>query len=237
MAKHNFEIEKINKRKENVINQNKPGKIDTEDLCKIQNRFNDSIKDVKGLMDICIKLEQSDKQCDIDDDTEQELLRAQIVLLDSALDFYIHEISKYGITKIFNEDSGWNETQEFLDYKLSMKICKEIYYNRTSPKKISDVIGSLNNYSSFMKFDAIVKQLIMLGIIEDKSNIPLEITKYRDSVNAICERRNLIAHSSDRDFYKGHKGEKQLLKKESVDNWISKIKEFQSVIQNYIMQK
>ena len=69
------------------------------DLQPILDRFNSNIADIRKhfqTADDLLAL-QPPKQTEAED-----IWRSQIVFLDSAIDFYIHEIVKYGIIKMFN---------------------------------------------------------------------------------------------------------------------------------------
>lgn len=46
--------------------------------------------------------------------------RAQIVFLASALDFYMHELTKYGLCEIYNEN--WASTDKYKNLQVKMEV-------------------------------------------------------------------------------------------------------------------
>ncbi len=49
---------------------------------------------------------------------EANILRSRIMFLDSAIDFYMHEITKYGMKKMF--DGQWKRNDKYLDFKINL---------------------------------------------------------------------------------------------------------------------
>ena len=77
---------------------------------EILERFNKNIEEIK---------KQSELISDLKDDNLEfykDILRTQIVFLDSAFDFYMHEITKYGMCKIY--DGVWKRTEKFNNYTI-----------------------------------------------------------------------------------------------------------------------
>ena len=50
----------------------------------------------------------------------ENIWRAQIVFLASALDFYMHELTKYGLCEIYNEN--WDRTDKYENLQVNMKV-------------------------------------------------------------------------------------------------------------------
>lgn len=237
MAKHDFSKEGINSRIVSTKDQRSPSELKIEDLENIQSRFDEAMQDIKGLSNIYTKLSSEEN---IDEETKpslQELLRSQILLMESALDLYIHEVSKYGICKMFNNHPHWHETQTFRDYKVSLGNLKDVYYGKRNARDMANMISNILQYSSYMKFDAIIEQLIMIGVITQADSIPNDIEQFRPVITALSDRRNLIAHASDRDFKKDFLGRKQEIEESEVIHFYDKLKEFVSVLQKYVINK
>ena len=52
----------------------------------------------------------------------ENIWRAQIVFLASALDFYMHELTKYGLCEIYNEN--WERTDKYENLQVNMTVHK-----------------------------------------------------------------------------------------------------------------
>ena len=237
MAKHDFSKEDINSRKVSSKEQRGPEELKIEGLSTIQARFDEAMKDIKGLSNIHAKLSAEEK---VEEETEksiQELLRSQVLLMESALDLYMHEISKYGISKMFNNHPHWPETQTFRDYKVSLGNLKDVYYGKRNARDMANMISNMLQYSSYMKFDAIIEQLVMIGVISQADSIPNDIVQFRPVITGLSERRNIIAHASDRDFKKDFLGRKQKIEESEVIHFYEELINFVSVIQKYVINK
>lgn len=91
----------------------------------IKTHFNDNIKNIEQNFEIFEELLRIDEI-----EKSKNILRYQIVFLESALDFYLHELSKCGIIKIFNGD--WSQTESYKDLKVDMKLIDEAIKNPES---------------------------------------------------------------------------------------------------------
>lgn len=240
MAKHDFTKEDIGFRKISSRDQRKPDEIKVEGLSVIDTRFKEAMNDVQGLSKIYEKLSEEDKENEINNDVKnslQELLRSQILLMESALDLYMHEVSKFGISKIFNNHPHWPKTTMFRNYKVSLGSLKEVYDGKKDSKSMANMIANMLQYSSYMKFDSIIQQLIMIGVINSDEQIPSDIEAFRPTITALNDRRNIIAHASDRDFKKDFRGRKQKIEYSEVQHFYTELKKFEGVIQTYIVNK
>ena len=237
MAKHDFSKEDINSRKVSSKEQRTPSELKIEGLETIQSRFDEAMNDIKGLSNIYTKL-SSDEKIDKETTTSlQDLLRSQVLLMESALDLYMHEVSKYGISKMFNNHPHWRETVSFRNYKVTLGNLKDIYYGEKDEKDMANMISNMLQYSSYMKFDAIIDQLVMIGVIAQADSVPNEIANFRPVITDLSERRNIIAHASDRDFKKDFLGRKQKIEERDVIHYYDELIKFVSVIQKYLLNK
>lgn len=83
-----------------------------------------SLQEIKRHFDdnLAIVLSQGTLAKHVTDDDRCMLYRAQIVFLEGALDFYLHEISKYGVVQIYKGD--WPETDAYNNLKFTMECLK-----------------------------------------------------------------------------------------------------------------
>lgn len=75
------------------IRDKRPPRISFE-YDSIMNRFNENIEDVVAKFYIADSI--------TDENQKKEIWRSQIVFLESSLDFYLHEVIKFGFIKMFN---------------------------------------------------------------------------------------------------------------------------------------
>lgn len=84
------------------------------DLNEIKSHFDDNIKNIEKNFEIVDKMASNNEV-----EKSKNILRSQIVFLESALDFYLHEISKYAMIKIFKDE--WPKTDRYKNLKVEMR--------------------------------------------------------------------------------------------------------------------
>lgn len=213
---------KVSERKIESREKRERTRIKNIDLDDVQKRFDESIADVERLFTVFDELKE--KGLDGGDD----ILRSQILFLDSALDFYVHEITKFGLVQIVDCVPGWTVTDSFKKFKVSLNFLRRVYQNREDIKVILKELNASIQYSSFMRFDAVRTQLNLIGL-DDVDGLDA----FKSVIDGLSQRRNEIAHASDRDA----KGEKQDINKELVHSYVTKLKEFQSLVHNAVVNK
>lgn len=182
------------------------------DLQPILDRFNSNIDDIRShfqTADDLLAL-QPPKQT-----AAEDIWRSQIVFLDSALDFYIHEIVKYGIVKMFNGD--WAESTDYKKMKVRLSFAVDLAQNPNSASKLLEEIDEMNKYSCFMGAKKLKEQLVFIDVNYSLRNSDKKL------LNDLYNRRNQIAHQSDR--IPGQQ-QKQPISKRYVEDFINKIESF-----------
>jgi len=131
-----------------------------------------------------------------------DILRAQYVMLVSALDHFIHELVRFGMIEIYNKNR--KETKKFQEFIFSTE--KDILFKKAIMEEKSDVwlnhqIRYRNGFKSFQEADKI--QEAMLLIIdtdiwkEVADNLENDIKQIKRRLNLIIDRRNQISHEAD----------------------------------------
>lgn len=190
------------------------------DLQSILDRFTQNLSDIKSRFLIADTLLNLPSPSAPDLEGAQDIWRSQIVFLDSALDFYFHEIIKYSYIQMFYLD--WPQSEEYKRIKVSLQFAIDLANNPNSVSKLSDEIDEMNRFTCFMG----IKQINWLF-----KAIDIKITLNKAEQNLIKElfnRRNQIAHQSDR---LPNNPEKQGITKEYVE---STINEIESLVVNKI---
>jgi hypothetical protein len=184
----------------------------------VRAHFNENIKDVEA------KFGLAKREVKTDLHSAEEIWRSQVVFLESSLDFYIHEIVKYGFLKIFNGD--WEETEQSRNFRLRFPLLMKMYKDAgNAAQSLSDEIDEINRENCFLNFDNMQNNLKMVGLKVDG--------KYKPFVNELYGRRNKIAHQSDR--IPGS-AEKCVIKETDVKSYIKKVKEIVSSIDEQVKE-
>ena len=196
-------------------------------LSAIKARFDTSMNHIDGLGNIYNKMKEASKSDNsITNDSTQDLLRCQIVLMTSALDSYMHEISEYGVLNILRRK--WNRTKAFKSFSISVTSLEIIWHNLNDTQKIKEqILYSINQmlqYSSFMKYKRIIEILDKLGI-----SYPSEIQEHEKIIDEIALRRNKISHDFDRK-QKNNQVEQSLIDDKIIPKYKNEIIDFVSII-------
>lgn len=169
--------------------------------------FEKNIESIKTLHNIHLYF--SDKLSAID---LSEILRAEIVLVVSAFDCYIHDAIKKGMLEIFQGQR--NSNNKFEDFSIPMSIVKEIISSENLTEKeqlISNAIKKNNNRLSFQSPSSIENALQLISVKKVwsslKDSMNMEPNDIKKMLGLIVNRRNKIAHEADLDPISGEKVE------------------------------
>ena len=205
-------------------------------LVEIRERFDKTILDIENQFDLAALLIEEEKV-----DSAKEIYRSQIVFLESALDFYIHEISKYGVISIFTK--RWSKTEKYNNFKIPMSVFETGIRNPESTSWLAEYLNSRFSVEVYLSSESMKDQLNMLGlcfhsIMETAFPIPSNPDEpYKEGkiiVKELFERRNQIAHQSDR---KHATAERNDISKEYVQKCISDVKKLVEAIHNAALNR
>lgn len=166
------------------------------DLAK--NTFELNIKGVKEIQRIYDYL-KNQENTDLD---LSELLRAEIALVVSALDCFIHDIVKLGTIQIYSGERNFTpkvfqpefETRKFINLLTKSKE-KQI-------QELETAITGKNKTSAFQKSEMIAKALLTIGIENVWTTLAGKLGRttaieIKKELDVIIDRRNLIVHEGD----------------------------------------
>ncbi|OON99176.1 MAG: hypothetical protein ATN35_01910 [Epulopiscium sp. Nele67-Bin004] len=162
---------------------------------KIINQFRDNIEDIKSKFKLVEKLSESEEI-----EQSKDILRSQVVFLLSALDFYMHEIVKWGIVKIFQKERP--NTSSYKNFIVSLEVVEKAINNPENIDWLQEEIIHRNSFKSFLKLEEIKKNISMISNNKVVDNAIKKIGKPSDikgELTHLYVRRNQIAHQSDRD--------------------------------------
>jgi len=189
-------------------NENKRDKLIPEivkfNLAEIKSHFDESASAIRALFSIA-NHEENEDMCNI--------WRAQIVFLVSAFDFYMHEITKFGLCEIF--DGNWGETVKFKNTTITMRDIKWALENGWTTEWFLQLVNNSYSDMTMVSYKAVKDQMSLLGIkIADIAKTAFykqgshEKTdeKLKRRLNELYHRRNIIAHQADRAHTDAQKG-------------------------------
>jgi hypothetical protein len=160
-------------------------------------QFIENITRVKQLGQLYSALKiQTTSALDLDD-----LLRAELVLTVSALDYFIHEIVRIGIIQSFERNRS--QTKSFLFFQCGLNSVIAFSQNPKSIDWLDNEIRIHHGWKSFEHPDNIAQAISLISdeklwdrVGQSLSDSPANI---KEKLRLIVDRRNKIAHEADID--------------------------------------
>lgn len=144
------------------------------------------------------------------DRSEAEFIwRTQILYLESALDYFMHELTNYGVVQMFAR--RWPRTTGYGQIRLTMAAVDEALASPGSSEWMTAHISDAYGRDTLTNYPRIKDQADLLGIDINavmKAAFPLPKNAPKRSnpmgygaeiLSELCTRRNRIAHQTDRD--------------------------------------
>ena len=130
-----------------------------------------------------------------------DLLRAQIVMIVSALDHYIHEITRVGMLEVY--DGERSRTRAFLRFQVTLDAAMKGISESSENGWLDTEIRERHGYLAFQHPDKIADAVRLFSSCELWLSVAAELNQSVDDVKnrlrAIINRRNQIAHEADLD--------------------------------------
>jgi len=130
-----------------------------------------------------------------------DILRAQVVLAVSALDYYVHEVTRLGLIEIF--EGKRPVTSHYLKYQVSLE---SVHNALAAPGTIGWVdteIRTKHGFVAFQQADKIADAIRLFSPVKLWNNVGARIgivpEDIRTRIDLIVHRRNKIAHEADLD--------------------------------------
>jgi RiboL-PSP-HEPN len=128
-----------------------------------------------------------------------DILRAEIVMIVSALDQYVHEVTRLGMLEIYQGQR--TQTAAFLQFPITMESALLGISAPLDESWLDDQIKTRHGFQSFQTPDKIANAVRLFSDkplwneVAARMNIPPDNLKQR--LKLIIERRNKIAHEAD----------------------------------------
>ena len=204
-------------------------------LTDIKQHFDESMQSVKEQFTVADNLlsEGNAEGCRI-------IWRSQIVFAESLLDFYIHEMSKYCLFRMFIGE--WQKSEKYKNLEIKMSEVEEALSAKESDEWFFDYLNERFTKDVFLSGDSMRDQLNLIGISFGEA---MHRAFRKDTINAsdkygyrlvkqLFDRRNKIAHQNDRD----HSSAAQTnITKEFVEQYISDIEAIVNAINDIAKEK
>lgn len=167
-------------------------------MLDILEQFRENIKRVQnlgGLYDVLSQ--QTTSALDLTD-----LLRSQIVMAVSALDYYIHEITRVGMLEVYGGKRP--QTPAFLRFQITMEATLQgIVADQGNDGWLDEEIRKKHGYLAFQHPDRIADAVRLFSSCtlwtSVASELNIEVEDVKTELQLIIDRRNQIAHEADLD--------------------------------------
>lgn len=131
-----------------------------------------------------------------------DLLRSQVVMVVSALDHHVHEITRAGMLEVYSGKRP--QTAAFLRFQVTMEAALQgISAVQGNDGWLDEEIRKKHGYLAFQHPDRIADAIRLFSSctlwISVASELNLEVEAVKTELQLIVNRRNQIAHEADLD--------------------------------------
>ena len=190
-------------------------------LGEIIQHFVESMESVKAQFEVADSLASNNNVVGC-----KTVWRSQVVLAEGLLDFYIHEMSKYCLFRMFTGE--WDKSEKYVSFMVPMGKVEEAIEATESKDWFFDYLNGRFSRDVFLSKESMQDQLNLIGIgfsqvmvkafPSDKEETSRKIGT--QIVADLFHRRNVIAHQNDRSHSSAVQND---ISKEFVIDYISKI--------------
>lgn len=166
--------------------------------------------------------------------------RSQVVLAEGLLDFYIHEISKYCLVRMFS--GSWPKTEKYKSFQIPMEKVENAIAAVKSHDWFFRYLNDRFSRDVFLSCDSMRDQLNLIGIgfkavmvkAFPANNDHESIKNGGKIIAELFQRRNEIAHQNDR----SHASAVQIdISKDFVEDYILKVESIVNAIHQIAEEK
>lgn len=165
--------------------------------------------------------------------------RSQVVLAEGLLDFYIHEMSKYCLFRMFT--GSWSKSIKYDSLQAPMFKVEEAISAKESKEWFFEYLNDRFSRDVFLSHESMREQLNLIGIGFVKvmvrafpKNNEEESKKYGvNVVKELFQRRNDIAHQNDRSHASAIQND---INKEYVEDYIKNVESIVNAIHDIAVE-
>lgn len=205
-------------------------------LSEIESHFDENLQYIKSQFDIADELFQSSKE-----EEAGKIWSSQIVFLESAFDFYLHEITQYRLSEMFL--GNWDKTEKYNNLSVKMCIVDKALNAREDTDWFLEFVNGFYRELTLVSYKSVKDQMNLLGLelqeiadavfYEMGSNIKTK-DKLEKCLETLYYKRNIIAHQSGR---RHSDAQREDVTKEMVEKHIEDIEKIVKKIQELAKQK
>lgn len=205
------------------------------ELAEIKAHFDESLRDIRNQFNIANELHTAGKieEC-------KNIWRSQVVFIEGILDFYLHELSKYALFKMFTGE--WVHSERFSSLQVPMPEVERAIESVESKEWFFEYLNKKFSHDVFLSPDAMNDQLNLIGIgfnnvmkvAYPKSTENQSRKHGRKVIQSLFDRRNVIAHQVDR---KHESAERNDIDQAFVEQCISEVELIVATIHNIAENK
>ncbi|MCR5754602.1 MAG: hypothetical protein K6G30_07315 [Acetatifactor sp.] len=165
------------------------------ELAEIKHHFDESVQSIISQFTVAESLVSSGQEA-----AAKNIFRSQIVFIEGVLDFYMHEITKYGLYKIFIGE--WSRTEKYSKLSVSMADVDRALHKPDAKEWFFDYVNK--SFATVVMQDWIIirDQLNLIGIpwkdvcqsIHEKMDESHSVAEEKRVLSELYKRRNAIAH-------------------------------------------
>ena len=203
-------------------------------LEEIKLHFEESLNEVKAQYSVADLLNKNGN--DIDGKT---IWRSQVVIAEGLLDFFIHDMSKFCLFKMFT--GQWDKSEKYYKIMVPMSKVEDAINTVNSKDWFFNYLNDRFSRDVFLSHESMKDQLNLIGIdftktmekaFSKESNDPVKYGK--QVVIDLFQRRNDIAHQNDRSHASA---KKQDITKDFVENYTTNIELIVNAIYDIALNK
>lgn len=205
-------------------------------LNEIEQHFNENLHYIQSQFDIADELLENAREIEA-----ENIWSSQIVFLESAFDFYLHELTKFGLSEMF--DRNWDKTEKYNNLSVKMSVVDRALNAREDTGWFLEFVNGFYREITLVSYKSFKEQMNLLGLdlqeiadvvfYEINSNEKTK-SKLENCLESLYHKRNIIAHQSGR---RHSDAQKERITKDMVEEYINKIADIVRGIQEQAGQK
>ncbi len=205
-------------------------------LNEIEEHFDENLQYIRSQFDIADELFQNGRE-----EEARNIWSSQIVFLESAFDFYLHELTKFGLSEMFA--GNWDKTKKYNNLSVRMSIVDRALNAREDPGWFLEFVNEFYKEITLVSYESVKDQMNLLGldlqkvadtVFYERDTVIKTKYKLREVLEMLYCRRNVIAHQSGR---RHSDAQREKITKSMVGKFIEDIEKIVREIHKLAKQK
>lgn len=205
-------------------------------LNEIEEHFEENLRYIRDQFPMADGLLESGKEQEA-----RNVWNAQIVFLESAFDFYLHELTKFALSEMFT--GNWTKTEKYNNLSVKMSIVDKALNVREDSAWFLEFVDEFYREITLVSYQSVKDQMNLLGLnLQEVADAVFyerdSAVKTRDKLESffkrLYHRRNVIAHQAGRRHSDARMEE---ITKDMVESYINHIEKIVGKIQDMARNK